>query len=107
MANKINQISNIGIIFLLYLLGLDLLPQQLWKMFREAVIVTLVSSITFFLLGFIVGIIFNFDYFVSALIGAIMMFSSTIIGLKLLPTSILHHKHTGQIIISVLFLLFV
>ena len=36
------------------------------------------------------------------LIGAIMMFSSTIIGLKLLPTSILHHKHTGQIIISVL-----
>ena len=101
-AKLISEISNIGIIFLLYLLGLDLLPQQLWKMFREAVIVTLVSSITFFLLGFIVGIIFNFDYFVSALIGAIMMFSSTIIGLKLLPTSILHHKHTGQIIISVL-----
>jgi Kef-type K+ transport system membrane component KefB len=30
------------------------------------------------------------------------MFSSTIIGLKLLPTTVLHHKHTGEIIISVL-----
>ena len=28
------------------------------------------------------------------------MFSSTIIGLKLLPTTTLHHKHTGQIIIN-------
>ena len=31
-----------------------------------------------------------------------MMFSSTIIGVKLLPTTALHHRHTGQMIISVL-----
>ena len=101
-SKVISEISNIGIIFLLYLLGLDLLPQQLWKMFREAVIVTLSSSFIFFLLGFLVGIIFSYSFLNSILIGAVMMFSSTIIGLKLLPTSILHHKHTGQIIISVL-----
>ena len=101
-SKLISEISNIGIIFLLYLLGLDLLPQQLWKMLREALIVTLVSSIIFFALGFIVGIFFGYELLKSVLIGAIMMFSSTIIGLKLLPTSILHHKHTGQIIISVL-----
>ena len=101
-SKVISEISNIGIIFLLYLLGLDLLPQQLWKMFREAVIVTLSSSFIFLLLGFLVGIIFSYSFLNSILIGAVMMFSSTIIGLKLLPTSILHHKHTGQIIISVL-----
>jgi Kef-type K+ transport system membrane component KefB len=33
-----------------------------------------------------------------------MMFSSTIIGLKLLPTTALHHQHTGEIIISILLL---
>ncbi len=33
-----------------------------------------------------------------------MMFSSTIIGLKLLPTTALHHRHVGEIIISVLLL---
>ena len=32
------------------------------------------------------------------------MFSSTIIGIKLLPTTILHHRHTGEVIISVLLL---
>ena len=101
-AKLISEISNIGIIFLLYLLGLDLLPQQLWKMLREALVVTLTSSAIFFILGFIVGVLFGYEYLKAVLIGSIMMFSSTIIGLKLLPTSILHHKHTGQIIISVL-----
>jgi Kef-type K+ transport system membrane component KefB len=71
-------------------------------MFREAIIVTLSSSVIFFILGFIVGILFGYALLQSVFIGSIMMFSSTIIGLKLLPTSILHHKHTGQIIISVL-----
>jgi Kef-type K+ transport system membrane component KefB len=32
------------------------------------------------------------------------MFSSTIIGLKLLPTTALHHQHTGEVIISILLL---
>jgi len=33
-----------------------------------------------------------------------MMFSSTIIGLKLLPTTALHHRHVGQVMISILLL---
>lgn len=98
----ISGISKIGIIFLLYLLGLDLLPQQLWQMLREAVVVTLGSSAIFALLGFVVGFAFGYETLQAMLIGAVMMFSSTIIGLKLLPTTTLHHRHTGQIIISVL-----
>ncbi len=98
----ISGISKIGIIFLLYLLGLDLLPQQLWQMLREAVVVTLGSSAIFALLGFLIGFAFGYEALQAMLIGAVMMFSSTIIGLKLLPTTTLHHKHTGQIIISVL-----
>jgi len=101
-AELISDFSNIGIIFLLYLLGLDLLPQQLWQMFREAVVVTLVSSIAFCIVGFLIGYMFGYELLQALLIGAVMMFSSTILGLKLLPTTTLHHKHTGQIIISVL-----
>jgi len=101
-AELISDISNMGIIFLLYLLGLDLLPQQLWKMLREALVVTFASSAIFCVLGFLVGYIFGYELLQAMLIGAVMMFSSTIIGLKLLPTTTLHHKHTGQIIISVL-----
>lgn len=78
-AQLISDISNIGIIFLLYLLGLDLLPQQLWQMLREAVVVTFASSVAFCLLGFLVGFIFGYELLQALLIGAVMMFSSTII----------------------------
>ncbi len=103
-SELISDIANIGIIFLLYLLGLDLLPQQLWKMLREALEVTIFSSVAFCLLGFAIGYLFGYELLQALLIGSVMMFSSTIIGLKLLPTTTLHHKHTGQIIISVLLL---
>lgn len=101
-AALIQDISNIGIIFLLYLLGLDLLPQQLMKMLGDALLVTIGSSFVFLSFGFLVGYLFGYEVLQALLIGSVMMFSSTIIGLKLLPTTILHHKHTGQIIISIL-----
>ncbi len=101
-ASLISDISHIGIIFLLYLLGLDLLPQQLMQMLGKALKVTLISSFIFSLLGYLIGITFAYSVPESILIAAVTMFSSTIIGLKLLPTTTLHHKHTGQIIISIL-----
>ncbi|MBI4005064.1 MAG: cation:proton antiporter [Gammaproteobacteria bacterium] len=101
-AELVKDISNIGIIFLLYLLGLDLLPQQLWRMLGEALKITLISSLLFCLTGFAVAYMFDYPILDAVLIGSVMMFSSTILGLKLLPTTILHHRHTGQIIISVL-----
>ena len=36
------------------------------------------------------------------IIGAAMMFSSTIIGIKLLPTTVLHHKHSGELMVGML-----
>ncbi len=98
----IADISNMGIIFLLYLLGLDLLPQQLWRMLGEALWTTLLSSWLFFLIGLFIMLGFSYALTEAVLIGATLMFSSTIIGVKLLPTTTLHHRHTGQIIISVL-----
>ena len=32
------------------------------------------------------------------------MFSSTIIGIKLLPTTVLHHRHIGELMIGLLLL---
>ncbi len=103
-AELIQDIANIGIIFLLYLLGLDLLPQQLWRMLGKALWATLISSAVFGLIGFTIGYAFGYPVGEALLIGATLMFSSTILGVKLLPTTTLHHKHTGQIIISVLLL---
>lgn len=100
----IADIANIGILFLLFLLGLSLEPKDLEKLFREAIVVTALSSIAFAACGLIVALGFGFNLTDSLLIGAAMMFSSTIIALKLLPTSALHHQRMGEIIVSVLLL---
>jgi Kef-type K+ transport system membrane component KefB len=100
----LQDLSHVGIVFLLFLLGLNLHPQDLWHMFRKATLVTLVSSALFGGLGAAVGLLFAYSPVEAAIIGVTMMFSSTIIGLKLLPSTVLHHQHAGEIIISVLLL---
>ena len=100
----LQELSHVGIVFLLFLLGLNLHPQDLWHMFRKATVVTLVSSAVFAGLGAATALTFGYGAVESVVIGAAMMFSSTIMGLKLLPSTVLHHQHTGEIIISVLLL---
>jgi Kef-type K+ transport system membrane component KefB len=103
-ASVIQQIGHIGIIFLLFLLGLNLQPAQLVRMFSEALIVTVASSLVFGVIGFGTGWLFGYTLNECLILGAVMMFSSTIIGLKLLPTTALHHRHVGQVMISILLL---
>lgn len=100
----IASVGHVGIIFLLFLLGLNMHPQKLLRMLREAVLVTAISSFVFAVVGAIIALLFGFGLRDACLIGACMMFSSTIIGLKLLPTTALHHRHLGEVIIAVLLL---
>ena len=101
-AEHIQQIADVGILFLLFLLGLNLHPQKLIILFRETTIVTIISCAIFVTVGSSIPLLFGFSWIESIIIGSTMMFSSTIIGLKLTPTTELHHRHTGEIIISIL-----
>lgn len=100
----IADMAHVGIIFLLFLLGLNLTPQKLGLLFRQTLVVTVLSSIIFFAAGWMVARAFGFAPLESLLVGAAAMFSSTIVGIKLLPTTVLHHRHMGEVIISVLLL---
>ncbi|MGH8581252.1 MAG: cation:proton antiporter, partial [Gammaproteobacteria bacterium] len=103
-AEWIREVAAIGIMFLLYLIGLNLPPQQLWRMMGEALWVAIASSLLFVLLGVLMGLVYGLNVKEALFLGAALAFSSTIIGVKLLPTTALHHRHTGQIIISLLLL---
>jgi Kef-type K+ transport system membrane component KefB len=103
-ASIIQETGHIGIIFLLFLLGLNLHPWQLARMLKKALLVTLVSSLAFGTVGFVIAQFSGFSLTEALVIGAVMMFSSTIIGIKLLPTTALHHRHVGQVMISILLL---
>lgn len=96
------EISSIGIIFLLFLLGLDMQPQALLSVLRKATFVGLISSAVFLGLGYGIGRLFGFTAIECWVIGMSLMFSSTIIGIKLLPTTVLHHKHLGELMVGLL-----
>jgi len=100
----IQDIASVGIVFLLFLLGLHLHPQQLIRLAGETVVVTGLSSLVILGMGYAYSLIFGYTRVEALVIGSALMFSSTIIGLKLIPTTVLHHQRTGEIIISVLLL---
>ena len=100
----LSDIGHIGIIFLLFLLGLDMQPQALWSTLRKSTVVAIFSSAIFMAVGFGVAAMFGFNTTDSLIIGVAMMFSSTIIGIKLLPTTVLHHRHIGELMIGLLLL---
>lgn len=103
-AELIQDIAHVGIIFLLFLLGLNLYPQKLIQLLRQTTLITVSTSVIFAALGWGVAMAFGYSKIDALIVGIAAMFSSTIISLKLLPTTVLHHRHTGEVIISVLLL---
>lgn len=103
-ASLIREVADIGIMFLLFLLGLNMHPQKLFRLLGSATIVTGLSSLIFGVIGFAAGLLLGFHWIESLIVGGGLMFSSTIVGLKLLPTTVLHHRHTGEVMISILLL---
>lgn len=100
----IQDIAHVGIIFLLFLLGLNLYPQKLIQLLRQTTLITVFTSVIFAVLGWGVAAAFGYSRIDALIVGIAAMFSSTIISLKLLPTTVLHHRHTGEVIISILLL---
>src|SRR3990167_7113764 len=56
----IQKTGDIGIIFLLFLLGLDLQPQNLLHSLRKMSLITLISSLIFFGIGIVIGRLFGY-----------------------------------------------
>jgi len=103
-ASLLSDIAEFGIIFLLFLLGLDMQPAKLVSTLKKTFLVTLISSVVFVVLGLGTGLLFGMSRLESLVIGAAMIFSSTIIGIKLLPTTVLHQKHMGELMVGILLL---
>ncbi len=100
----IETISHLGITLLLFLAGLCLHPEKLFSLFKRTSLVTLANCIVSFFIAFLFSLIFRFSMLDSLCIGLALMFSSTILAVKLLPTTRLHHEHMGAVCIGVLIL---
>ncbi|KOR31954.1 sodium:hydrogen antiporter, partial [Achromatium sp. WMS3] len=103
-AIHIEQIAHFGVILLLFIIGINLQPSKFIKLFRETSFITLFTSLCFGISAFLFGLLLRFDIHSSLLLGTSMMFSSTVVGLKLIPTTTLHHKRIGEVMTSILLL---
>jgi Kef-type K+ transport system membrane component KefB len=103
-AKQIEQLAHVGIILLLFLIGLNFQPARLVGLLGRVGVVTLATCFIFMLLSLTVASVFGYPFVDSLIIGAALMFSSTIVSLKLIPTTQLHHHHVGELMISVLLL---
>ena len=98
----INEASNIGITLLLFLAGLSLHPRRLLELFSKTFPLTLLTSGLFALVTGSILYAFGASVLESVITGIAMMFSSTILVIKLMPTITLHQKHMGAVAIAVL-----
>lgn len=101
--HQIEQSAQVGVMLLLFILGLNLQPAKLVHLFRRVALITLSTSLLFCLLVTL-ALAYWLGWTEALLCGIALMLSSTVIALKLIPTTTLHHRHTGELMTSVLLL---
>jgi len=98
----ITAVSRVGVTLLLFLAGLCLHPEHLRRLFKPTAIVTLGSCLSSFIVSFVFASLWGLGLVDCIYIGLALMFSSTIITVKLLPTTKLHHDEIGAVCIGIL-----
>jgi Kef-type K+ transport system membrane component KefB len=98
----INAVSQLGIILLLFHAGLVLHPRRLKQLFRQTAMITLSQSLLVWLGVVLFLLAFGFGFRFAWLVGLTMIFSSTILVVKLIPTTTLHHQKMGAFAIAIL-----
>ncbi|MCX7589348.1 MAG: cation:proton antiporter [Patescibacteria group bacterium] len=85
LSNEVFKVfSDLGIMFLLFLIGLEINYDSLRMVGRPAIVLGLGQIIFTFIIGFLISQLFNFSILTSFYVSIALTFSSTIIVVKLL-----------------------
>jgi len=98
----IDLFAQLGIVILLFTIGLEFNFQKLRSIGDAIIIITLVEVTTMFFLGFLVSNVIGFNTIESLYIAAILAMSSTAIIVKLLYDNGIFHTKESNTIIGVL-----
>ncbi len=79
-----DQFSQVGVVFLLFIIGTELNPGMIQKIGSKTVGIWLLQVLGSSALGFLIGIVFGFDVMTALYMGTATALSSTIVILKLL-----------------------
>jgi monovalent cation:proton antiporter-2 (CPA2) family protein len=102
-TSDIGHLAEIGVVFLLFVIGIELKPSRLWQMKRMVFgLGTLQVIVTGLIIGSIAFFIFDVSLRVSLLIGPALALSSTAFVLQILSEQKLLTSSYGRISIAVL-----
>ncbi|MGE3320158.1 MAG: cation:proton antiporter [Candidatus Berkiella sp.] len=102
--NTIQTLAELGVIFLMFSLGMEFNLRKLSKVGKPASIATLLEIIAMTGLGYWVGRLFNWSETDAIFLGAMLAISSTTIILKALEELNMKHKKFAQLIFGILIL---
>jgi monovalent cation:H+ antiporter-2, CPA2 family len=98
----INTLAELGIIFIMFSLGLDFNIHKLKRVGRVAFISALIEIVLMLMIGYSVGRMFQWTPTHSLMLGAMIAISSTTIILKAVDDLGIRNKHYIQIILGIL-----
>jgi len=101
---EIKILAELGIAFLLFMVGLEIDFKKLKDVGSSATVVGIIEVILLFIIGFILAILFGFIQIEAVYLGIILAFSSTMVVIKLLSDR--HEIGTlhGRLILGILLL---
>ena len=99
---EISSLAELGIILLLFIIGMELSVKAFLTVVRPAVIATMAQIICSILLAFLVSFYFSWSGPQILLVGFILTLSSTAVALMVLDQLGLLRAHVGQLTVGVL-----
>ncbi|MBF0197280.1 MAG: cation:proton antiporter [Planctomycetes bacterium] len=101
-VDSLTEVSELGITLLLFLAGVELHPRRLKELFTKTAFATVFSCCLSGVGVYAIMQGLGYSFKASVLIAMSMIFSSTILAIKLLPTTTLHHQFMGAYCIAIL-----
>ena len=99
---EFKEIAYIGVIFLLFVVGLEINMGELKKTKKTGFFVGIFGIVVPFILGYLVGILFNMNSMQSAVIGTIFLATSTTMAIRILSDMDLLSTRVGLALYTVL-----
>ena len=97
----IQTLAEIGITFLLFMLGLEIKLKDLSSIGKVAIIISVSQMFFVFITGYILALLFNFPFVEALYIGICLSFSSTVIVVKLISDKKELHSLAAKIAIGI------
>ncbi|MBN2423332.1 cation:proton antiporter [Candidatus Woesearchaeota archaeon] len=101
-SNVISTLSELGIAFLLFIVGLELDFRRLKEIGSIATFGTIMQFLIMFIIGFFISLGLNYNYIISVYMGLFLAFSSTMVVVKLLSDKKELETLHGRIVVGIL-----